>query len=105
GVPGKLASQEFLQLSSPRAWGCTVSVQALSEGGVVVPTRVGVYRLRRWPRFAVWGRPHARGGVPPASVVAGFAEPSSPRAWGCTGALDVREHPRPSSPRAWGCTA
>src|SRR5690606_32830989 len=70
--------------SSPRAWGCTVTAYSEEDEGVVVPTRVGVYR--RWASPAVWihGRPHARGGVPPATMPWSVVNRSSPRAWGCT---------------------
>src|SRR5690606_16367897 len=83
-VPQAPRARSTVLSSSPRAWGCTVHRIGPLLGPVVVPTRVGVYRERRAPIGTRRRRPHARGGVPPATRILRPVFSSSPRAWGCT---------------------
>src|SRR5690606_11426611 len=75
---------QTLAKSSPRAWGCTVTVDGTPMVIYVVPTRVGVYRAFHDRFHARFGRPHARGGVPRTGRTGSCSPSSSPRAWGCT---------------------
>ncbi len=90
---------------SPREWGCTGGAVLPLTNGMVVPTRVGVYRsnrrcvchpssvvptrvgVYRMPRYVVVVTPccpHASGGVPPFRVTLRPDRLLSPREWGCT---------------------
>src|SRR5690606_36451217 len=84
GVPRPDSAGHGQPRSSPRAWGCTVARSLVNRYELVVPTRVGVYRLCGCRAALRIGRPHARGGVPAIEAYAPGDEPSSPRAWGCT---------------------
>jgi hypothetical protein len=69
---------------SPREWGCTGTIAEADWQRVVVPTRVGVYRmLVLLPRLR-WRCPHASGGVPNSRTKSSIATVLSPREWGCT---------------------
>src|SRR5690606_3043315 len=70
GVPRSPYPSESTTKSSPRAWGCTVTAPWRDRDRMVVPTRVGVYRLSAHPRRGTTGRPHARGGVPTSRLSA-----------------------------------
>src|SRR5690606_26872364 len=84
GVPPNDCEPNRPRWSSPRAWGCTVVQDYGKRVGVVVPTRVGVYRRDFACYLSRYGRPHARGGVPLSVPPPTFGRKSSPRAWGCT---------------------
>ena len=78
--------------SSPRPWGCFLSVTRSGVLTKIFPTPVGVFPTN-WKPGTNWRNlPHARGGVSedliPASQVCG----SSPRPWGCfcTGGNGIR---------------
>src|SRR5690606_23796793 len=85
GVPNWEVLVVYPQVSSPRAWGCTALDGPNGDAGLLVPTRVGVYRHGRTVLPATVRRPHARGGVPAALEEIAADCGSSPRAWGCTG--------------------
>src|SRR5690606_33119710 len=85
GVPVEHLGRDGGRRSSPRAWGCTAILPVVRRRWSVVPTRVGVYRRRPAAPVSANGRPHARGGVPPAPKLWRLWPTSSPRAWGCTG--------------------
>ena len=71
-------------------------------GCFVVPTRVGVNRVRSNPSW-VWRRcPHARGGEPDWFEWAQAKTELSPRAWGEPGYVAEVLERQPLSPRAWG---
>src|SRR5690606_23796794 len=78
GVPPSMVRMAMPVCSSPRAWGCTVTVELFCQRRCVVPTRVGVYR-RRWRKSQrIVGRPHARGGVPGVVILTYLRIKSSP---------------------------
>ncbi len=70
-------------LSSPRSWGCFLSIQRQGRTGWVFPTLVGVFPSSAKPLLCSVCLPHARGGVSrPCSLFPSRAS-SSPRSWGC----------------------
>ena len=70
-------------LSSPRVWGCFLSVLARKPDNRVFPTRVGVFLGIKADKAFCPGLPHACGGVSSPLLTARRIWPSSPRVWGC----------------------
>ena len=104
GVPAPRAkTASGLQLS-PRTWGCTAFAQYVNDRHMVVPTHVGVYQVLVLLLVAASRCPHARGGVPWDTAPVTFQVSLSPRTWGCTGHVPLRNRPAALSPRTWGCT-
>ena len=62
GEPG-FGRWRWLSQVVPTRWGCTAARAKLKSRLGVVPTRVGVYRLRAKPDATEASRPHACGGV------------------------------------------
>ena len=110
--------------SSPRAWGCFLSVVHAGRLTAVFPTCVGVFRSSTGHIAAGNSLPHVRGGVSDSTIRYDSSYESSPRAWGCfhmpgselksaeglphvRGGVSVelagRRYTSRSSPRAWGC--
>ncbi len=69
--------------SSPPAWGCLRRPVLAPVVAAVLPTRVGVPRLRAHQAGAGRGPPHPRGGASGAPLCADCNLASSPPAWGC----------------------
>ena len=71
-------------LSSPRTWGWTNLCQRTTLRPAIIPTHVGVDRLRSAPCARRTYHPHARGGGPTESLAELPNPLSSPRTWGWT---------------------
>ena len=83
GVSNTNPDEYITAESSPRAWGCFLSVVHAGRFPAVFPTCVGVFpehcACGRWST----GLPHVRGGVSPPRSGRRHGDESSPRAWGC----------------------
>ena len=83
GVSSRPEIQMRMGWSSPRSWGCFLSIQRQGRTGWVFPTLVGVFPSSAKPLLCSVCLPHARGGVSrPCSLFPSRAS-SSPRSWGC----------------------
>ena len=69
--------------SSPRTWGCFLTVVKVSRIIRVFPTHVGVFLACIVCTPFQKGLPHARGGVSTTGLVNRYRNLSSPRTWGC----------------------
>ena len=69
--------------SSPRPWGCFVSIEGRAVSKDVFPTPVGVFPNQREYPGTRQGLPHARGGVSFCFLPCQHMPGSSPRPWGC----------------------
>ena len=69
--------------SSPRPWGCFLSVMRWPMWSRVFPTPVGVFPLLTYASHTPCRLPHARGGVSNAFNTINLIDESSPRPWGC----------------------
>ena len=70
-------------VSSPRTWGCFLSVTVRVEATYVFPTHVGVFPIDSHCTVSTACLPHARGGVSTNRTRHRRTYPSSPRTWGC----------------------
>src|SRR5208282_1532153 len=67
---------------SPRVWGWSAFVDALDDGEMVLPTRVGMVRAQPTARPAAQRSPHACGDGPPWARARARYRSFSPRVWG-----------------------
>ena len=83
GVSDSCISLLLRKSSSPRAWGCFLSVKSTGPGTSVFPTCVGVFLVAYKNATDRPCLPHVRGGVSNGTNTWLTVEESSPRAWGC----------------------
>ena len=83
GVSDPFYMLQFLEESSPHAWGCFLQDFRLRRGWVVFPTCVGVFPELTQAQGELKGLPHMRGGVSCGMIVRSTEPWSSPHAWGC----------------------
>ena len=69
--------------SSPRTWGCFLTVRQKKKRASLFPTHVGVFPIDGSSSITVSTLPHARGGVSCAWLTPWRGTGSSPRTWGC----------------------
>ncbi len=69
---------------SPPAWGCSGFAPLRALSVEVFPTRVGMFRLIKWPGMRDGGFPHPRGDVPFMPFLSANVVLFSPPAWGCS---------------------
>src|SRR6266576_727631 len=82
-VPHK--SLTLTEMFSPRAWGWSAHSRDARRRLRVLPTRVGMVRLRSYPRLRSRRSPHARGDGPRSLWRLAGTIAFSPRAWGWSG--------------------
>ena len=80
---------------SPRAWGWSAHAPCRCRCDAVLPTRVGMVRVRRAARVRSHRSPHARGDGPISSYLLSVSSAFSPRAWGWSA---VPTPPPPTAP-------
>ena len=69
--------------SSPRPWGCFLTILLTSQILLVFPTSVGVFLMQAGRWASERSLPHVRGGVSQWSRQNSSTTESSPRPWGC----------------------
>ncbi len=83
-VPGNQAESSQLRAFSPPAWGCSICAARCAGTKRLLPTRVGMFRLRVQWRGGLISSPHPRGDVSNSiPSILGFSI-FSPPAWGCS---------------------
>ena len=74
---------------SPPAWGWSANGKQGAWNADVLPTRVGMVRLRFQPPAPAHRSPHPRGDGPDCCLIRGFAFRFSPPAWGWSACADI----------------
>ncbi len=69
---------------SPHTWGCSDTRSKSGLKGRVVPTYVGVFRIRDAQQQMALRCPHIRGGVPAGALPWPSCLALSPHTWGCS---------------------
>ncbi len=75
--------------SSPRTWGCFLTMQRNRAFVSVFPTHVGVFPAKAKCCSVRCSLPHARGGVSRWRAAGEKVDTSSPRTWGCFSRPDL----------------
>ena len=83
GVSNCVGYANITDGSSPRMWGCFLTVWFLFLRGRVFPTHVGVFLTYAGAGYALSRLPHACGGVSSYGADLHGSIMSSPRMWGC----------------------
>ena len=92
--PFEIISSALRRVFSPRAWGWSGNRERVPISLLVLPTRVGMVRIRE--RVGPWqySSPHARGDGPVSPRLAKRWLAFSPRAWGWSAHPHSHRHPR-----------
>src|SRR5690606_22185999 len=80
--PSAAVTRPWAWACSPRTWGWSVGRSHAATGGEVLPTHVGMVRLRWFRTSDPMGAPHARGDGPTPVTRSGCMFSCSPRTWG-----------------------
>ena len=83
GVSATARARAWMNLSSPRTWGCFSRAPRAAARSGVFPTHVGVFPSMLKTASVFGSLPHARGGVSSRNGAWGKTKASSPRTWGC----------------------